>query len=157
MKDNYIVFTVAGTSYALRSQDVAHVELVERVTRVPNAPSFVDGVVFSRGAVVPAVNTRARFGFPPIPYDTRTRLIVAQRAGRSIGFIVDEAREFLAIPAEAVQPPAEGLTGTSGRYIHGVATVDDRMILVLDLTELLNVGDVSPSIADGVSRSQETQ
>ena len=57
--NNYILFTVAGTSYALPSHDVAHVEMVEQITRVPNAPSFVDGVVFSRGQVVPAVNLRA--------------------------------------------------------------------------------------------------
>ena len=61
MSDNYIVFTVAETTYALPSQDVAHVELVENVTPVPNAPPHVDGVVFSRGAVVPALNMRARF------------------------------------------------------------------------------------------------
>lgn len=154
MKENYIVFSVAGTSYALPSQDVAHVELVESVTRVPNAPPYVDGVVFSRGAVVPAVNVRARFGFPPTPYDTRTRLVVAQRDGRSVGLIVDEAREFLAIPDAAVQPPAEGLTGTSGRYLKGVATLGDRMILVLDLSELLNVDDLS---SPTVHRPQEIQ
>ena len=157
MKNNYIVFSVAGTSYALPSEEVAHVELVEQVTRVPNAPPYVDGVVFSRGAVVPAVNTRVRFGFPPIPYDMRTRLIVAHRAGRTIGFVVDEAREFLAIANDAIQPPAEGLTGTSGRYIRGVATIADRMILVLDLTELLNVDELSPLAGDAVARSQETQ
>jgi chemotaxis signal transduction protein len=61
--DNYILFTVAGTSYALPSQDVAHVEMIEQITKVPNAPAFVDGVVFSRGQVVPAINMRARFGF----------------------------------------------------------------------------------------------
>jgi purine-binding chemotaxis protein CheW len=157
LKNNYIVFSVAGTSYALPSQDVAHVELVDQVTRVPNAPAYVDGVVFSRGAVVPAVNARARFGFAPIPYDVRTRFIVAQRGGRTIGLIVDEAREFLAIADEAIQPPAEGLTGTTGRYIRGVAMVGERMILVLDLTELLNVDELSPASADEVVRTQETQ
>lgn len=151
MKDNYIVFSVAGTAYALPSQDVAHIELVDQVTRVPNAPPFVDGVVFSRGAVVPAVNARVRFGFPAAPYDPRTRLVVAQREGRTVGLIVDEAREFLAIPQSAVQPPAEGLNGTSGRYIRAVATVGDRMILVLDLTELLNVDELSPAVGGGGS------
>jgi purine-binding chemotaxis protein CheW len=157
VKENYIVFSVAGTSYALPSQDVAHVELVESVTRVPNAPAYVDGVVFSRGAVVPAVNVRARFGFQPVPYDARTRLVVAQRDGRSVGLIVDEAREFLAIPDAAVQPPAEGLSGTSGRYLRGVATLGDRMILVLDLSELLNVDELSSSASPGMHRSQEIQ
>ena len=66
--DHYILFIVAGTTYALPSHEVAHVEMVEQITRVPNAPAFVDGVVFSRGQVVPAVNLRARFGFERAPY-----------------------------------------------------------------------------------------
>ena len=71
--DHYILFNVAGTTYALPSQQVAHVEMVEQVTRVPNAAAFVDGVVFSRGQVVPAVNMRVRFGFERVDRDLRTR------------------------------------------------------------------------------------
>ena len=143
MKDNYILFTVADTTYGVSSQDVAHVELVEEVTRVPNAPAHVDGVVFSRGAVVPAVNLRARFGFQRVPFDARTRLVVVQRDGRSVGLIVDAAREFVTIPAATIHPPAEGLTGTSGRYLRGVTTIGERMILILDVTELLGTDELA--------------
>src|SRR6185312_9559711 len=66
--DRFILFTVAETMYAVHSRDVRHMEMVEQVTRVPNAPPFVDGVVFSRGLVVPVVNLRARFGFARTPY-----------------------------------------------------------------------------------------
>ena len=141
MRDNYILFTVASTTYGLTSQDVAHVELIDDVTRVPNAPPCVDGVVFSRGAVVPALNLRARFGFERAPYDARTRLIVAQQDGRTVGLIVDAAREFVTIAAGLIQPPAEGLTRTSGRYIRGVAIIGDRMILILEMSELLKIDD----------------
>ena len=143
MKDNYILFTVVDTTYGVASQDVAHVELVEDVTRVPNAPHHVDGVVFSRGAVVPAVNLRTRFGFERVPFDARTRLVVVQRAGRSVGLIVDAAREFVTIPSETIHPPAEGLTGTTGKYLRGVATIGGRMILILDVTELLNTNELA--------------
>ena len=139
MRDTYIVFSIAGTTYALSSQEVAHVELVEDVTAVPNAPAYIDGVVFSRGAVVPALNLRARFGFAKAPYDARTRLIVVQRGSRSIGMVVDSAREFIRIPPDAVQPPSEGLNALSGKYLRGVATLGDRMILVLDAEQILNV------------------
>ena len=143
MKDNYILFTVADTTYGVASQDVAHVELVEEVTRVPNAPHHVDGVVFSRGAVVPAVNLRARFGFERVPFDARTRLVVVQREGRSVGLIVDAAREFVTIPSATIHPPADGLTGTTGRYLQGVATIGERMILILDVAELLNTNELA--------------
>src|SRR5687768_13454649 len=130
-QDNYIVFNVAGTTYALPSHEVGHVELVEGVTRVPNAAHFVDGVVFSRGQVVPALSLRARFGFERTPYDLRTRLLVVQSDGRSVGLVVDSAREFLAIAPETIQPPGQALTGTTGRYIEGIANIGDRLILVL--------------------------
>ena len=148
MRDNYILFTVASTTYGLSSHDVAHVELVESVTRVPNAPPYVDGVVFSRGAVVPALNLRARFGFERAPYDTRTRLIVAQHQGRTVGLVVDAAREFVTIPPGLIQPPVEGLTGTSGRYLRGLALVGDRMILILDTAELLKIDELVPADGD---------
>lgn len=151
MKDNYIVFTIAGTTYALPSHEVAHVELVETITKVPNAPHFVDGVVFSRGMVVPALNLRRRFGFDAAPYDTRTRLIVVQRDARFVGLLVDSAREFARIPDDSVQPPGEGLTALSGQYLHGVATVGDRLIFILDLAILLATTDVAPDDA-AVSR-----
>src|SRR3954452_9325997 len=97
-------------------------EMVEHVTPVPNAPPFVDGVVFSRGQVVPAVNLRRRFGFDRAAYDVRTRLVVVEHAGRAVGLVVDAAREFVAIPADAIQPPPDGLAGTTGNYLGGVAT-----------------------------------
>jgi len=139
--DAYVVFSVAGTTYALRSADVQHVEMVEHVTRVPNAAPFVDGVVFSRGEVVPAVNLRARFGFERAPYDLRTRLIVVQSGGRSVGLVADEGREFIRLPAGSIRPPQESLAGLSSGYVQGIASVKDRLILVLQLDQLLNFAE----------------
>ena len=135
--DHYILFSVAGTTYALPSQEVAHVEMVEQITRVPNAAAFVDGVVFSRGQVVPAVNMRVRFGFERSEQDLRTRLLIVQAGGRTVGLLVDACREFLTIPAAAIQPPGEGLTGVGTRYISGIATLNDRLIVILNLGALL--------------------
>ena len=138
MTDHYILFTVAGTAYALPSSQVAHVEMVEQITRVPNAASFVDGVVFSRGQVVPAVDMRVRFGFERGERDLRTRLLVVQSGGRSVGLLVDSCREFLTIPQAAIQPPGDGLSGIGARYISGIATLNDRLIVILDLGTLLD-------------------
>jgi purine-binding chemotaxis protein CheW len=136
--DHYILFTVAGTTYALPSHQVAHVEMVEAVTRVPNAAAFVDGVVFSRGQVVPAVNMRARFGFERVEQDLRTRLLVVQSGTRHVGLLVDDCREFLVIPAAVIQPPAEGLSAIGARYISGIATLNERLIVILDLEAMLS-------------------
>ena len=135
--DTFILLSVMGTTYALRSDQVQHMEMVEQVTRVPNAAPFVDGVVFSRGQVVPAVNLRARFGFERAPYDVRTRLVVVNSKGRQVGLIVDDGREFLRLPATAIAPPQESLAGLSSQYVEGIASLNGRLILVLNLENLL--------------------
>lgn len=137
----FIVMTVAGTAYALRSHEVQHMEMVEQVTRVPNAAPFVDGVVFSRGQVVPAVNLRARFGFERVPYDVRTRLVVVSSNGRSVGLIADDGREFLRLADSAISPPQDSLAGLSSQYVEGIAAVNGRLILVLNLTNLLEFSE----------------
>ena len=139
--DTFIVLTVAGTAYAVRSGDVQHMEMVENVTRVPNAAPFVDGVVFSRGQVVPALNLRARFGFERAPYDVRTRLVVVRTGDRSVGLIVDEGREFIRMPENTIRPPQEALAGLSGQYVDGIASLNGRLILVLNLESLLNFSE----------------
>src|SRR5215831_9086648 len=111
--DTYILFTVAGTAYAAPSQQVRHIEMVDDVTPVPNAPPHVEGVVFSRGEVVPVVNLRVRFGFERGARDIRARLLVVDIGGRHVGLLADEAREFITIPDTAIKPPNTSITGVS--------------------------------------------
>ena len=145
MTEPFILFELAGTTYTVRSHDVQQMEMVEHITPVPNAAPFVEGVVFSRGQVIPAVNLRLRFGFKAIPHDLRTRLIVVRVDERQVGLIVDTAREFVKIPTDAIQPPPETITGLSGRYLEGIVSLGERLVLVLDLNEVLNFADVNLS------------
>jgi chemotaxis signal transduction protein len=117
---------------------VLHMEMVEHVTPVPNAPAFVEGVVFSRGQVVPVINLRARFGFERKPLDLRTRLLVVQNEGRRVGLLADEAREFMTIGDSSIQPPNEGINGLSGNYLEGVATLGGRIVLILNVREVVD-------------------
>ena len=134
---SYILFGVAGTAYALKSQDVLHIEMLEHITPVPNAPSYVEGVVFSRGQVVPVINLRARFGFERATATLRSRLLVVQHGGRRVGLLVDESREFVRISDAAIKPPQEAIGGLSGNYLEGVATLGDRIVLVLNVREIV--------------------
>lgn len=145
MSETFILFALAGTTYAIRTRDVQHMEMVDEVTPVPNAAPFVDGVVFSRGQVLPVLNLRARFGFEKVPYNLRTRLLVVQAAGRVVALVVDSAREFAPIDAQAIRPPHDAIASLSGRYLEGIATLGDRIVLVLDLAEVLNFADAAVS------------
>lgn len=143
----YVLCELAGTAYAIPSHAVQRIEMIEHVTPVPNAPPFVDGVVFSRGRVVTAINLRRRFGFERVGYDLKTRLVVVAHAERAVGLIVDSAREFVTISADAIQPPPEGMASTTGNYLEGVATIDGKVILILNVAEIIShTGDSDTSL-----------
>jgi purine-binding chemotaxis protein CheW len=99
--------------------------------------------VFSRGQVVPVVSLRARFVFPRVAHDLAARLLVVRAAGRVLGFTVDSAREFVRIPAERIEPPAETIAGLSGRYLEGIARLGDRIVLVLALGEVADIAETA--------------
>jgi len=133
----YILFGVAGTTYAIKSDRVLHVEIIEHVTPVPNAPAFVEGVVFSRGQVVPVINLRARFGFDRVSVTSRARLLVVQHDSRQVGLLADESREFVRIGDSAIRPPQDAIGGLSGNYLEGVATLGQRIVLILDVGQVV--------------------
>ena len=135
----FILFELAGTTYALHSQVVQQMEMVQEITPVPNAPNFVEGVVFSRGQVIPAINLRVRFGWEKVPYNIRTRLIVINVNNRTVGLITDSAREFISIPDEAILPPPEAISGLSGKYLAGIAMLGERLTLILNAEEIINL------------------
>jgi purine-binding chemotaxis protein CheW len=140
--ESYVLFELAGTLYGIPSQSIRHIEMFEHVTLVPNANPAIDGVVFSRGHVIPALNLRVRFGFPRENNTLRTRILFATVHDRTVGLIVDTAREFRNLPADGIRPIEETLTGINGKYLKAVTKVGERLVLILDLEAVLNVGDI---------------
>jgi chemotaxis signal transduction protein len=152
---HYILFSLAGTTYAVPSGLVQQMDMVGQITPVPNAPPSVEGVIFLRGQVIPVVNLRVRFGFPRVPYDLKTRLIVIRQDGRSVGLIVDTAREFVTIPDEAIQSPPEGITDLSGRYLSGIARLDNRLVLILDGHDVIDPASMKAIAPQGAATQEE--
>jgi purine-binding chemotaxis protein CheW len=143
LADTYIIFELDGAAYAVRCENVQHVAMLEHVTRVPNTAAAVDGVVFSRGQVFPAINLRARFGLPRQPYAPRNRLIFLNVQNRVVALIVDTAREFQRIPAESIRPIEETLVGIQGNHVEGVATVKGRSVLILNVGVVLTLDEIT--------------
>ncbi|OQW95031.1 MAG: chemotaxis protein CheW [Beggiatoa sp. IS2] len=134
----FILFEIGKTTYGISSKLVQQMEIIEEITPIPNAPDYVEGVILSRGQVIPALSLRKRFGLEKIAHNSRTRLIVINTEQRVVGFIVDTAREFVSIQTSAIQPPPEKSFGLSGRYLQGIAKVGERLVLILNVTEMLN-------------------
>ena len=132
-------FGSTGTS-TTRPETLGTICTTKLITRT----SFVEGVVSVRGQVIPAVSLRTRFGFDRAEHDLRSRLIVVRSRGRTVGLVVDSAREFASIPADGIGPLPEGIGGASRRYLRGVAQRGDRLVLVVDVPELLAL-DVLPT------------
>jgi purine-binding chemotaxis protein CheW len=146
----FILFELAGTTYGVRSRFVQQIEMIEDIASVPNAHAAVEGVVLVRGQVIPALNLRTRFGFDKVDRDLRSRLVVINVGTRIVGLVVDTAREFLKIPIESIEPPPEALTGLSGHYLEGIATVDERMIRILNLDAVLDLDyELEAALPDG--------
>ncbi len=155
--ESYVLFELAGSLYGIPSWNVRHIEMFERATLVPNANPAIDGVVFSRGQVIPALNLRVRFGFPREDSNIRTRIIFTTVHNRTVGLIVDTAREFQKVPVESIGPIQETLTGINGQYLKAVTNVGGRLVLILDLEAVLNVDDVKlPAGAETVQAEQLT-
>ncbi len=140
--ESYVLFELAGNAYGLPTRNVRHIDMFEHVTLVPNANPAIDGVVFSRGQVIPALNLRVRFGFPRKENNLRTRIVFATIHDRTVGLIVDAAREFKSFSSDTLRPIEKTLTGINDKYLTAVTKLGDKLVLILDLEAVLNVADV---------------
>lgn len=136
---NYILFDLDGTTYAINSEVVIQMEMVESITPVPNVPEYVEGVVLSRGQVIPVINLRKRFGFSTIEPTIKSRLIVVSVDERKIALLVDNSREFMKIQSQNILPPPEAIAGLSGKYLNGVYSIGERIILIFKVDEIVNL------------------
>lgn len=137
--ETYVLCELAGATYGIASREIAHLEMVGKVTPVPNAPAFVEGVVSTRGQVIPVLNLRARFGFAKIPADLQARIVVVRSGSRSVGLLVDAAREFASIAVDSIRPPPDDIAQISGDYLEGLAEVGQRLVLILRTKQLLEI------------------
>jgi purine-binding chemotaxis protein CheW len=137
LSESFILFELAGNTCGVRSLAVQSVEMVEHVTAVPNALPFVEGLTFTRGQVIPRINLRIRLGSPKIPVDPRARTLVVRLKDRTVGMLVDSAREFISIPAGSIQPPGENAIGFDVRYLEGIARLGNRSVAILNLEEVI--------------------
>ena len=135
--ESFVLFELAGNTCGVRSQAVQSVEMVEHVTAVPNTAPFVEGLTFTRGQVIPTINLRIRVGLPRIPIYPRARMLVVRSKDRTAGMLVDSTREFVSIPAGAIQPAGETIAGFSARYVERIATLGNRSVLILNVEEVI--------------------
>lgn len=122
----------------LKVQEI--IRLVE-ITKVPNAPSFVEGVINLRGKVIPVIDLRKRMGLPSIASNIETRIIVVEIENKIVGFLVDCVNEVLRISRNITEPPPEVISGLNSDYITAIGKLEDRILILLDLEKILSTSE----------------
>jgi len=142
--EQVVTFKVDNEEYALAIADVQEIIRVPDISRVPQAPAFVEGVVSLRNRLLPIVNLRARFGMPSIATDDDSRIIVVSLADAIVGVQVDAVSEVLSVPRDAVEAPPSVLSGGEAEQLRGVAKLDEgrRLIMLLDAAHVLSSVEV---------------
>ncbi len=121
---------------------VKEIVRLPEITPVPDTPEFVEGVINLRGKIVPVIDMRKRLGAASIDYGRASRVLILELGGKIVGLIVDSASEILKISEEAVEPPPELVSSIGGDYITGVGKLNDKLIVMLDLTKLMSVEEI---------------
>jgi purine-binding chemotaxis protein CheW len=131
-----VTFEVNGEEFAVNILGVHEINRMMDLTRVPQSPPEVEGVINLRGKIIPVVDLRRRFAMPPATATDHSRIIVAEVLGRDIGFIVDRVHEVLRIDESVVDTAPEMVTSIDMDFVRGVGKLDDRLLIVLDLPRL---------------------
>ena len=137
--------TVQVVSFALGSEeygvDIAQVQEINRmiaITRVPQAPPSMEGVINLRGRLIPIIDLRTRFGMERAQRTKHTRIVVTEISSKRLGMVVDSVSEVLRIPVEQIEDAPDLVAGVDTEYIRGVGKLEDRLIILLDLGRVIS-------------------
>lgn len=132
-----VVFKLGDETYGVDIVAVREIIALQPITRVPGAPPFMEGILNLRGHVIPVMDLRRRFGLQGSEVTRETRIMVVEVGGHTLGLVVDAVSEVLRVPAETIEPPHELTVGVDTGFLRGVAKLDKRLVILLNLEELL--------------------
>lgn len=133
-----VSFTVGDELFAVDILRVQEINRMMALTKVPQSPPGVEGVINLRGRIIPVLDLRVQFGFPKVEQSEQTRIVVIEISGNTIGFVVDSVREVMRIPASIVEPSPQMGASIDSSYVSGVAKLDDQLLILIELKNLLS-------------------
>lgn len=133
----YLTFTLGAEEYGVDILKVQEIRGIDQVTRLPDAPEFIKGVVNLRGLIVPVVDMRLKFRLSQAVYDDTTVMIVLVVAGRTIGIVVDGVSDVLRLQPAQVRPVPDLGSAIDRQFLTGLGMVDERMLILLDIERLM--------------------
>ncbi|MFG0313776.1 MAG: chemotaxis protein CheW [Phycisphaerales bacterium] len=133
-----VSFSVANELFAVDILRVQEINRMMALTKVPQSPPSVEGVINLRGRIIPVLDLRVQFGFQKQEATEQTRIIVVEISGNTIGFIVDSVREVMRISSSIVDPAPQVGSSIDSSYVSGVAKLEDQLLIMLELENLLS-------------------
>ena len=132
-----VSFRLANEEYGIEITKVQEIILVGEITRVPQTAAYIKGLINLRSTVIPIVDLRLRFSMAEEAYTDETRIMVMNVGGKTIGIVVDAVSEVLRISKEQVAPPPPTVGGLGRDYLTGLAKLEKRLLILLDVDRLL--------------------
>jgi purine-binding chemotaxis protein CheW len=143
-KREFLTFRLGAESYGMEILKVQEIRGYETPTAIANAPSFIKGVINLRGVIVPILDLRVKFRLPQSNYDEFTVVIILNVASRVVGVVVDSVSDVLSLAPEQIRPTPEFASGAfDTKYITGLASVDDTLLILLDIEKLMTGADMA--------------
>jgi purine-binding chemotaxis protein CheW len=139
--EEFLSFRLGAEEYAIDILRVREIRAYAPVTRIANTPSYIKGVFNLRGAIVPVLDMRLRFGLAREEYTATTVTVIITVAGRNFGVVVDAVSDVLDVVDNQVRPVPDMGTTVDTEYLKGLTSVDERMVLLLDVDKLLQPQD----------------
>ncbi len=137
-----ISFAVGGEEFGVDIQTVKEVIRIGEITPLPRAPAFLKGVINLRGDVIPIIDLRERFGLASEAYSEMTRVIVTEIGEKSVGMVVDRVSHVIRVAQSQIEAAPPWLGGLTGEYVRGVARVEKRLIVLLNMDTILTTDEM---------------
>jgi purine-binding chemotaxis protein CheW len=139
----FLTFTLGAEEYGIEILKVREIRRYDSVTRIANAPAFIKGVINLRGTIVPVVDLRVKFDLSDVVYNEFTVMIVLALAKRIVGIVVDSVSDVVALAGEQIKPAPEFGSSFDARYLLGLGTVAERMLILLDIEQIMTSDELA--------------
>ena len=139
----YLTFRLGGEEYGVDILKVQEIRSVDTVTRLPESPDYIRGVVNLRGTIVPVVDMRIKFRLGSAEYNDQTVMIVLNMASRTIGMVVDGVSDVITLAESQIRPPPELSGAMDTAFVTGLGAVDERMLILVDIDRLMDFDELA--------------
>ena len=130
-------FHLAGEEYGIEITKIQEIILPGEITRIPQVPHFIEGLINLRGSVIPIIDLRKRFNLPSSERTDQTRIVVVNVGEKTIGVVVDAVTQVIRINRSQIEPTPPTVSAAGNEHIAGLAKVDHRMLILLEIDKLL--------------------